>query len=64
MPPHLKKRMNLAHLENDTYEHIFTHLEKELELNGLEATDEPQINTVSQHTTNSNGHRPKPTFHF
>ena len=35
MPPHLKKSINQAHLENGTYEQIVTHLEKELELNGL-----------------------------
>ena len=28
MPPHLKKSINQAHLENDTYEQIVTHLEK------------------------------------
>ena len=37
MPPNLKKSINQAHLENDTYEQIVTHLESELELNGLEA---------------------------
>ena len=29
MPPHLKKSINQAHLENGTYEQIVTHLEKE-----------------------------------
>ena len=48
MPPHLKKSNNQAHLENGTYEQIVTHLEKELELNGLEAPDELPINNVSQ----------------
>ena len=37
MPPFLKKSINQAHLENGTYEQIVTHLERELELNGLEA---------------------------
>ena len=40
MPPHLKKSINQAHLENGTYEQIVTHLEKELELNSLEYRDE------------------------
>ena len=40
MPPHLKKLNNHVHLENATYEQIVSHLEKELELNGLEAPDE------------------------
>ena len=40
MPPRLKKLINQAHLENGTYEQIVTHLQRELELNGLEAPDE------------------------
>ena len=64
MPPHLKKSMNQADLENGTYEQIVTHLEIELELNCLEAPDELQINTVSQHATHINADRPKPTFHY
>ena len=63
MPPHLKKSINQAHLENGTYEQIVTHLERELELNGLEAPDELQINNVSQQPTNINADRPKPTCH-
>ena len=47
MPPHLKKSINQAHLENGTYEQIVSHLERELELNGLEAPDEMPINTVT-----------------
>ena len=39
MPPHLKKSIDQAHLEKETYEQIVTHLERELELNGLEAPD-------------------------
>ena len=46
MPPHLKKSINQAHLENGTYEQIVTPLEKELELNSLEYPDETQMNTV------------------
>ena len=63
MPPHLKKSINQAHLENGTYEQIVTHLERELELNGLEAPDELPINNVSQKPTNTNADRPKPTCH-
>ena len=61
MPPHLKKSKNQAHLENGTYEQIVTHLEREIELNGLEAPDELPINNVSQQLTNTNADRPKPT---
>ena len=64
MPPHLKKSINQAHLENCTYEQIVTHLGKELELNGLEAPDDLQINTVSQNTVNANADRTKPTCHY
>ena len=63
MPPQLKKSINQAHLENGTFEQIVTHLEKELELNGLEAPDELQINTVSHNTANTNADRPKPMCH-
>ena len=59
MPPHLKKSINQAHLENGTYEQIVTHLERELELNGLEAPDELPINIVNQQPTNTNADRPK-----
>ena len=47
-PSHLKKSINQAHLEHGTYEQIVSHLERELELNGLEAPDEIPINTVTQ----------------
>ena len=63
MPPHMKKSINQAHLENGTYEQIVTHLEREKELNGLEATDELHINTVSHNNANANADRPKPTCH-
>ena len=63
MPPHLKKSINQAHLEKRTYEQIVTHLERELELNGLEAPDELPINNVSQQPTNTNADRPKPKCH-
>ena len=47
MPPHLRKSINQAHLENGTYEQIVTHLERELEFNSLEYPDETQMNTVT-----------------
>ena len=64
MPAHLKKSINQAHLENGTYEQIVTHLEQKLELNGLEAPYELQINTVSHNTVNANADRTKPTCHY
>ena len=50
-------------MENGTYEQIVTHLESDLELKGLEALNDLQINTVIQHATNTNVDRPKPTCH-
>ena len=63
MPPHLKKSINQAHLENGTYEEIVSHLERELELNGLEAPDEMPINTVTQQAPQQNSNKPRPTCH-
>ena len=63
MPPHLKKSINQAHLENGTYEQIVSHLERELELNGLEAPDEMPINTVTQQAPQQNPNKPRPTCH-
>ena len=64
MPPHLKKSINQAHLENGTNEQIVSHLERELELNGLEAPDEMPINTVTQQARQQNSNRPRPTCHY
>ena len=54
MPRYLQKSINQEHLENGTYEQIVSHLERELELNGLEAPDEMPINTVTQQTPQQN----------
>ena len=62
--PHLKKSIIEAHLENDTYEQIVSHLERELELKGLEAPDEMQINTVTRQASQQNFEKSKPTCHF
>ena len=63
MPPHLKKSINQAHLENGTYEQIVSHFERELELNDLEAPDEMPINTVTQQVPQQNLNKPKPSCH-
>ena len=63
MPPHLKKSINQARLENGTYEQIVSHLEMELEFNGLEAPDEMPINTVKQQAPQQNPNKPRPTCH-
>ena len=63
MPPHLKKSINQAHLENGTYQQIVSHLEGESELNGSEAPDEMPINTVTQQAPQQNSNKPRPTCH-
>ena len=63
MPPHLKKSINQAHLENGTYEQIVSHLERDLDLNGLEAPDELPINTVTKQAPQQNSNKHKPTCH-
>ena len=64
MPPHLKKLIIQVHVENGTYKRIIvSHLEKKLELKGLEAPSELQINTVTQEATQKNPKKPKPTCH-
>ena len=44
-------------------EQIVSHLEKELELNGLEAPDEMPIDTMTQQTPQQNSNKPRPTCH-
>ena len=39
MLPHLKRSINQAYLENGTYEQLVRHLEREMEINGLESED-------------------------
>ena len=55
--------MNKAHLENGTFEQIVTHLERKIELIGLETPEELHKNTKSQQPSNSNADKPKPTCH-
>ena len=43
----LKRSVNMARLENASYEEIVSHLERELELNGLEGGDEISVPTMS-----------------
>ena len=45
-------------MEKGTYEQIMSHLEKELELSGLEAPDEMPINTVTQQAPQQNLNSP------
>ena len=47
LPPKLKRSVNMARLENGTYEEIVAHLERELELNALEESDDLPIATMA-----------------
>ena len=60
MPPCLRKPLNQARVKNSTY---VTHLGKYLEMNCLEALDELQVNTRSQHGTNTKADRHRLTCH-
>ena len=60
-PPHLKKSINQAHLENGTYEQIVSLLERELELKGSDAPDEMPISTVTHQAPKQNSNKPRPT---
>ena len=63
IPPHLKESINQAYLVNGTFEQIVSLLESELELIGLEAPDETQINTVTQQASQQISEKSKPTCH-
>ena len=54
LPPHLKRSLNLAYLENGTYDQIVAHLERELELSGLENDGELTIPTMTSVPPNDN----------
>ena len=54
LPPHLKRSLNLAYLENGTYDQIVAHLERELELSGLENDGELTIPTMTAVPPNDN----------
>ena len=67
LPPHLKRSLNLAYLENGTYDQIVAHLERELELSGLENDGELTILTmtaVPPHENQQNAEQTKVTCHY
>ena len=57
LPPHLKRSLNLAYLENGTYDQIVAHLERELEVSGLENDGELTIPTMTAVPPNDNQQR-------
>ena len=54
LPPKLKQSVNMARLENGTYEEIVAHLERELELNALEESDDLPMATMASASTSNN----------
>ena len=54
LPLHLKRSLNLAYLENGTYDQIVAHLGRELELSGLEIDGELTIPTMTAVPSNAN----------
>ena len=53
LPPKLKRSVDMARLENGTYEEIVAHLERELELNALEESDDLPIATMASSSSKS-----------
>ena len=53
LPPKLKRSVNMARLENGSYDEIVAHLERELELNALEESDDLPMATMTSSTTNT-----------
>ena len=47
LPPHSKRSLNLAYLENGTYDQIVAHLERELQLSGMDNDWELTIPTMA-----------------
>ena len=61
LPPHLKRSLNLAYLENGAYDQIVAHLERELELSGLENDGELTIPTMTAVPLNDNQQKTEQT---
>ena len=55
LPSKLKRSVNMARLENGSYEEIVKHLERELELNALEESDDLPNATMASAQTESEG---------
>ena len=51
LPPKLKRSVNMARLENGSYDEIVAHLERELELNALEESDDLPLATMTSSST-------------
>ena len=54
LPPKLKRSVHMACLEKGTYEEIVAHLERELELNALDKSDDLPMPTMASASTSNN----------
>ena len=67
LPPHLKRSLNLAYLENGTYDQLVAHLERDLELSGLEKDGEqakPTLTAIPPKDNQLNTKQTKTVCHF
>ena len=63
----MKRSLNLAYLENGTYDQIVAHLQKELELSDLENDGEliiPTLTAVPPNDNQKNTEQAKTVCHF
>ena len=51
LPPKLKQSVNMARLENGSYNEIVAHLERELELNAIEESDDLPMASMTSSVT-------------
>ena len=58
-----REKIQKTGLEIRTYEQCVSHLEKDLELNGFETSEEIQVNSVTQRATKPNPEKHKLTYH-
>ena len=67
LPPLLKRSLNLAYLENGTYDQIVAHLERELDLSGLENDGEltiPTMIAIPPNENQQNTEQTKIVYHY
>ena len=67
IPPHLKQSLNLAYLENGTYDQLVAHLERKIELSGLENDGELTkftMTAVPQNENQQNTEQTKVICHY
>ena len=67
LPPHSKRSLNLAYLENGTYDQIVDHFERELQLSGMDNDWEltiPTMAAISPNDYQQNAEQTKIVCHY